>query len=312
MKIEIRDSFVQELTSQREGNDKIMVLVSDSTSTCRIAPFMERFPQSLINVGIAEQNLVGMAAGFSLGGYTAITANAAPFLFGRSNEQVKIDICYSETNVKLIGLNPGFAYGSLGPTHHCLDDISIALSLGNIRIFCPCDPEETKQITSYAINSAGPVYIRLDSFQAENIHSSDYVFNPGEPVIIKKGKDITLITLGTIVHEVLLAAEDLAQKGIDAEIISLPSIRPLVPEKIISSILKTGRALTIEEHSLHGGLGSIISEIIVENRCDSSLLKSGIPAGSFAPASPRGDIRELYKLDRKGIVENALTLMKED
>src|SRR6056297_2911288 len=121
---ELRDCFIEELIKFRQEDDRIHILVSDSTSTSKINPFMEKYPDAVINTGIAEQNMVGIAAGMSLGGLIPFTANAAPFLMGRSNEQVKTDICYSNTNVKLIGLNPGFAYGSLGPTHHCLDDIS--------------------------------------------------------------------------------------------------------------------------------------------------------------------------------------------
>ena len=135
MKEKMRDSFVKELQEIRKSNDRLVILVTDSTSTCRIKPFQLEYPDSVINIGIAEQNMIGVAAGMSLGGFIPVTANAACFLMGRSNEQVKNDICYSQTNVKLVGLNPGFAYGSLGPTHHNLDDISTMLAFGNIEIF---------------------------------------------------------------------------------------------------------------------------------------------------------------------------------
>ncbi|MBI9101826.1 MAG: transketolase family protein [Spirochaetales bacterium] len=309
MKEDIRDSFVQELIKLKKQNDNIAVLVSDSTSTCRIKPFMELFPDGVINVGIAEQNMVGIAAGMALGGMIPITANATPFLMGRSNEQVKTDICYSNTNVKLVGLNPGFAYGSLGPTHHCIDDISTTRSFGNIHIFCPCDPKETRQIISHAVNMEGPVYIRLDSYKAENIHSSDYKFSPGEPVVIKEGKDITIIALGTIIHEVIAAAQTLSKEGIDAEIFSLPSITPLKREKIIKSLSKTKTVLTVEEHSVNGGVGSITGDIILEEQLNCKLLKSGVPAGTFAPASPRKDIQEEYQLDKNGIISNCRKIL---
>lgn len=311
MKREIRESFVEELRAIKKENDKLVVLVSDSTSTCKISPFLEENPDSVINVGIAEQNLIGIAAGLSLGGLLPFTANATPFLLGRSNEQVKTDICYSDTNVKLVGLNPGFAYGSLGPTHHCLDDISTTLSLGNIQIFAPCDPEETKQITRYAAEYNGPVYIRLDSFKAENIHKVDYAFEPGNSVVIKEGTDITFITMGTIVHTALEAVSILEKKGISVEVLNIPSIRPLKNNGIIKSINKTKKVLTMEEHSLHGGIGSIIGDIILEENLNCTLKRLGVTTGSFAPASPREDIKEDYNLHTNGIVAKALELLKK-
>jgi len=280
MKEEIRDSFVKELQEIKKSNDQLIVLVSDSTSTCRINPFLLENPDSVVNVGIAEQNMIGIAAGLSLGGFIPVTANAACFLLGRSNEQVKVDICYAQTNVKLVGLNPGFAYGSLGPTHHSLDDISTILAFGGIDIFVPSDPEETRQITKYAINKDGPVYIRLDSFSAENIHGDSYSFQPGKSVVLREGADITLIALGTMIHEVLAAEEELKKTGIQADILSVPSIRPLDPEVIIRSLKKTGSVITLEEHSTHGGLGSIVGDIILENQ-----LTCGIKKSEFQPVN---------------------------
>lgn len=305
MKQDLRDSFINTLQEIRTQNDKLVVLVSDSTSTSKIQPFMEKFPGAVINIGIAEQNMVGIAAGMSIGGFIPITANAVPFLLGRSNEQVKVDICYAETNVKLVGLNPGFAYGSLGSSHHCLDDISTVLALGNIEVFAPSDPVETAAITRYAVNKIGPVYIRLDSFKAENIHDEPYRFTPGAPVLLREGNDITICALGTIVHEALAAAEDLEKKGIQAEIVSISSLRPLDAQKIITSLQKTSCVLTLEEHSLHGGLGSIISEIIAEQELHCRIKKLGVTKGEFAPASPREDIKKHYNLDKEGIIKQA-------
>jgi len=311
MKKEIRDSFVQTLVELRKKNSSIVVLVSDSTSTCRIGPFQKEFPESLVNVGIAEQNLIGMAAGMSLGGMVPFTANATPFLMGRSNEQVKTDICYSDTNVKITGLNPGFAYGSLGPTHHCLDDLSTALSFGNIDVLVPCDPEETRQITRYAFEKEGPVYIRLDSFQAEEIHPEGYTFKPGAPVVLSEGSAISLISTGTIVHETLAAAAKLKEEGISVQLINLPCLRPLDKKALAELLKKTPHVITVEEHSTLGGLGDLVSEIILENRISCRVRKLGVPAGFFAPASPREDIKAGYNLHAEGIILECKTLMKD-
>ena len=282
---ELRDCFVETVTNIRESDSRIHVLVSDSTSTCKIKPFQEKYPEAVINVGIAEQNLIGIAAGMALGGLVPFTANAAPFLMGRSNEQVKNDVCYSNTNVKLVGLNPGFAYGSLGPTHHCLDDISTARAFGNIRIFAPCDPEEVIQVTEYAADYEGPVYIRLDSYKADNIHKPGYKFKPGEPAVIREGSDVSLFTLGTIVHDALKAADKLSDMGINAEVVSIPSIRPLNPDAVIASIKKTGAAVSIEEHSTHGGIGTVIGEIILDNRLACKFKRLGVPRRQFCGSS---------------------------
>lgn len=311
MKTEIRDIFVQTLSELRETNDTLAVLVSDSSSTCRIKPFMESYPESVINVGIAEQNLIGLAAGMSLGGMIPFTANAAPFLMGRSNEQVKTDICYSNTNVKLVGLNPGFAYGSLGPTHHCLDDLSTALAFANIEVLAPCDPMETAQITKYAFKKKGPVYIRLDSFKAESIHSLDYEFKAGEPVLLNSGKDISIISTGTIVHETIAAEKRLKEKGYSVQLINIPSLRPLNKKALTDLLKSTECILSVEEHSVHGGLGNLISDIILENRLNVKFRKLGVPEGEFAPASPREDIKAGYNLHAQGILEESIKLLGE-
>ena len=309
MKTEIRDSFVETMTELRSNDDRLTVMVSDSTSTCRIKPFQDRYPESVVNVGIAEQNLVGMAAGMSLGGMIPFTANAAPFLMGRSNEQVKTDICYSETNVKLVGLNPGFAYGSLGPTHHCLDDLSTALSFGNIEVFAPCDPEEVKQVTEYAYKKNGPVYIRLDSFKAENIHPEGYKFKEGEPVLLSRGQDISLVSTGTIVHETIEAAAELRKAGHSVQLINIPSLRPLNKKALAELLKNTSNTITVEEHSLHGGLGAMIAEILLSNAIHGGFKSLGVPEGEFAPASPRPDIMAQYNLNKEGILKECLGLI---
>lgn len=308
--LDLREVMVNTLISEVKTGRDINVLVSDSTSTSKINPFLAEFPERVINVGIAEQNLVGMAAGLSMGGIISVTANASPFLISRSNEQVKVDISYADSNVKLIGLNPGFAYGSLGPTHHSIDDISVLLGMGNIQIFAPADAIETREIIQYAIRNRGPKYIRLDSIKPPQVHKEDYTFTAGEPVFIKKGKDISIITLGTALHDAINAEKILKEQGIEAEIISIPSVRPLNTDKISRALSKTSFAVTVEEHSVHGGIGSIVSQIIAEEGISCRLKRLGVTSGNFAPASPRDSIKELYHLDGEGIAQTCLSLLK--
>jgi transketolase len=302
-KKDLRSVMVQSFIDAVDNGVDLAIVVSDSTSTSKIQPFMEKFPERLINVGIAEQNLVGIATGLSLGGFVAVTANAAPFLVARANEQVKNDVCYSESNVKMIGLNAGVSYGPLASTHHAIDDISIMRGFGNTQIFAPCDPQETQQIIKYALGYNGPVYVRLDSAKFSELHKKDYRFDPGKIDVLLEGNDLTIFALGSVVHEAYQACLELKKEKIDIELINVSSIRPLSKDQIIKSIQKTKKAITVEEHSLHGGLGSIISEIIADNGLNSKLRRLGISEGTFSKSGPRAEIRSYYHIDTKGIMD---------
>ena len=311
-RIDLRSVMVRTLIEAVEKGINLAVVVSDSTSTSKIGPFQEKYPARLINVGIAEQNLVGVAAGLSLGGFTAVTANAACFLTARANEQVKNDICYSNTNVKLIGLNAGICYGPLAGTHHAVDDVSIMQGLGNIFIFAPSDPVDTAKIFEFALAYNGPVYIRMDSEKFPVLHNEDYRFEPGKADLLKAGSDVSILAMGSTVHEAYFAAEALQADSIHAEVMNVSSIRPLDREAIAASVRKTGRVVTVEEHSLHGGLGSLTAEILAEENLKAKFVRLGIPQGRFAKAGPRKEIRAYYKIDRDGIVETVKKLLTRE
>lgn len=298
---DIRDTVIETLIEEKAKGKEIVVVVADSTSTSKIANFEKNYPKSVINVGIAEQNMVGVAVGISLTNKVVFTANAAPFLLARSLEQVKNDVCYSNTNVKMLGLNAGFGYGPLGATHHCVNDIAILRTFGNIEIFAPCDAKQTSEIVKYAIQSNKPTYIRLDSDKLSDISSSDYHFQKGEPCIIKKGKTTKnlIFTLGTITHEAINAID----QGLDATVVSLPSIYPLNQAVIVRLINEYQRIYTIEEHVLSGGLGTIIGEIILNNKLNTSLISLGIPTNYFTHSSSRECLRKEFNIDSKGIFE---------
>ena len=308
-KTDLREVMVRSFIRAVEDNINLVVLVSDSTSTSKIAPFKEKYPERLINVGIAEQNMIGVAVGLSLGGYVAVTANAAPFLVSRSNEQLKNDVCYSDTNVKLVGLNAGVCYGSLGSTHHAIDDISIMRGWANVLILAPSDPVETEQIFRFALEHIGPVYIRMDNVKFPTLHNQDYQFEPGKLDVLATGGDVTIFAIGSVVHEAYAAAQTLKADSINAEVINVSSIRPVDKKGIVESIQKTKKVITVEEHSLHGGLGSLISEIIAEAGLSIRLVRLGIPEGQFSKAGPRAELRAYYKIDKDGIVETAKKLL---
>jgi len=260
----------------------LVPVVADSTSTAKIAPFMQRFPGRLVNVGIAEQTLVGAAAGLAIGGKIAVTCNAAPFLISRANEQIKVDICYNNTNVKLFGLNAGASYGPLASTHHSIDDIAIMRGFGNIEIYAPSSPNECRQIIDYALDHVGPVYIRLDGKNLPELHDENYQFAPGKIDVLRVGQDVALVAMGSTVHEIVEAAAQLAEEGIDATVISVPS---------------------------NGGVGSLVAEVLAEAGCAVPLKRLGIPDGQYAIAADRASTRARHEIDVAGVVKHAREML---
>lgn len=301
-KADLRPVMVDTFAECVENGDNIVVVVGDSTSTCKIAPFQEKYPDRVINVGIAEQNLVGIATGLSLGGIIPFTANAAPFLISRSNEQIKNDVCYSNTNVKMVGLNAGIAYGSLASTHHSIDDISVMRGFGNVQILAPADPVETREIFRYAVRHTGPVYIRMDSAKFPWLHDDDYEFEPGKVDVLRQGTDITVCGLGSVVCEAVDAARELEKEGVRVQVLNISSIRPIDRDALVATVKATGKVVTVEEHVLTGGLGSLVAEVIAEEGLGVPFKRLGLPYGVFPKAGPRAEMRAYYGFDARGIV----------
>jgi transketolase len=314
---DLRDGAVGALTELVEGGADVVVMVSDSTSTSKIGPFQKRFGDRVINVGIAEQNMVGMAAGMALGNHVVFTANAAPFLVARANEQVKNDVCYSQTNVKMLGLNAGVAYGPLASTHHAIDDISIMSGFGNVQIFAPCDALEAAQMVRYAASVDGPVYIRLDNAKFPVLHDADHVFRPGTPDVLLRGpqgpdvvgRRTVIVALGSVVGEAFAACEALHAKGIAPTLINLSSIRPLDTDALAEVLSEHDLIVTAEEHSLHGGIGALIAMQLARRGIARRLATLGITEGEFAHYGTRAGIRKHYAIDAAGIEQAVLALM---
>ncbi|MCX8987198.1 transketolase family protein [Citrobacter portucalensis] len=302
--------MVNTLIAAVERGMDVVPVVADSTSTAKIAPFMKEFPGRLVNVGIAEQTLVGAAAGLALGGKIAVTCNAAPFLISRANEQIKVDICYNNTNVKLIGLNAGASYGPLASTHHSIDDISVLRGFGNIEIYAPSCPVECRQIIDYALSHVGPVYVRLDGKALPELHDENYQFTPGNIDILRKGKDVALVAMGSTVHEIVEAATVLEQAGIDASVISVPSIRPCDTQQLLAALAHCKAVVSVEEHNINGGVGSLVAEVLAEAGCAIPLRRLGIGDGQYAIAADRAATRARHEIDAAGVVKNAAALLQ--
>ncbi|WP_456311503.1 transketolase family protein [Serratia proteamaculans] len=302
--------MVDALIAAVERGLDVVPVVADSTSTAKISPFIKAFPDRLVNVGIAEQTLVGTAAGLAIGGKIAVTCNAAPFLISRANEQVKVDICYNNTNVKLFGLNAGTSYGPLASTHHSIDDIAIMRGFGNIQIFAPSCPLECRQIIDYALDYQGPVYIRLDGKALPQLHDETYQFVPGAIDVLREGTDIALVATGSTVHEIVDAAVALAAQGISAGVIAIPSIRPCDTAQLRQWLQHYPAVISVEEHNVNGGVGSLVAEVLAEGGCGIPLLRLGIADGEYAIAADRAATRARHGIDAENVVREALRICK--
>jgi len=301
---DLRDGAVSALGRLTASGQDIIVMVADSTSTSKIGPFMKDYPERVINVGIAEQNMVGMAAGLALGGHIVFTANAAPFLVGRANEQVKNDVCYSGTNVKMLGLNAGVAYGPLASTHHAIDDLSIMSGFGNVQIFAPCDEVEVVQMIDYAASFDGPVYIRLDNAKFPVVHDASYRFVPGRPDVLIEGSRVAVIAMGSVVGEALDACETMQKEsGMSPTLVNLSSLRPLDQDALAAIIERHDAIVTVEEHSLHGGVGATVAVLMARRQINRPLTMLGITEGEFAKYGTRKGIRRHYGIDAAGIAD---------
>lgn len=301
--------MVQAFIDAVEQGVDLVPVVADSTSTAKIAPFIKQFPGRLVNVGIAEQSMVGTAAGLALGGKVAVTCNAAPFLISCANEQIKVDVCYNNTNVKLFGLNAGASYGPLASTHHSIDDIAIMRGFGNIQIFAPSSPRECRQIIDYAIGYQGPVYIRLDGKALPELHDESYRFVPGAVLTLREGEHVALVATGSTVHEIVDAAALLADAGIQAKVVSVPSIRPCDTKALLSALQDSKAVITVEEHNINGGLGSLVAEVLAEGGVGAVLKRLGIPDGEYAAAADRGWLRQHHGFDAAAIADQARELL---
>lgn len=303
--------MVERFISAVERGVDLVPVVADSTSTAKIAPFIKAFPDRLVNVGIAEQALVGTAAGLALGGKVAVTCNAAPFLISRANEQVKVDVCYNNTNVKLFGLNSGASYGPLASTHHSIDDISVMRGFGNIEIYAPASPVQCRQIIDYAIEKQGPVYIRLDGKELPELFSADYKFEPGKVDVLSEGKDVLLIGMGSAMHEVVDAASLLRDSDISAQVLCISSIRPCDINQLAAQLATFKSVVTVEEHNVNGGVGALVCEVIAEFGTGNHLKRLGILDGQYALAADRKSLRRYHGIDANGIAKTALEMVKE-
>jgi transketolase len=300
-----REAYAQTLLALAEVDPRVVVVVNDSVGSSKLTGFKARFPERLINVGIAEQAMVGVGAGLANGGKIPFVSGAACFLTARALEQIKADVAYSQANVKLCGISSGVAYGELGPTHHSIEDLAWLRPMANLTVIVPSDPWETAEAIRAAAALDGPVFVRISRMPVPALDHTATRFEIGKAEVLRTGKDVAIIANGVMVHRALAAAEALALEGVEARVINMATLTPL-DESAILTAAATGAIVTVEEHSVRGGLGGAVAEVVVTRApCPMRIL--GFPG--FLPTGSAEGLMERYGLTADGIAKAARELL---
>lgn len=300
--------FSETLIELAKKDKSIVVVTSDSRGSGKLVPFSEQLPDQIIEVGIAEQNLVGIAAGLAATGKKVFAVSPACFLTARSLEQIKNDVCYSDHPVKLIGISAGVSYGALGSTHHSLHDIAALRAINNISIVAPADNFETRKSIKMACAMQSPVYIRLGKRAIEHVHQSNAVFEFGKAIIIREGDEVAFIASGETVVQSLRAAQLLEQKGISCRVVSMHTIKPLDEEAVIDTAKKCKAIITVEEHFVYGGLGEACASHLMQAGISLPFKIVGIP-DEYTVTGNQLEIFKEYGMIAKGLSDTAMQLL---
>jgi Transketolase, C-terminal subunit len=265
--IACRKMFTDTLLELAKKDKDIVVLTTDARGSVTLDKFAEDLPKQFIEIGIAEQNSVGIGAGLATCNKKPFVCGPACFLSARSLEQVKVDAAYTHTNVKLIGVSGGVSYGALGTSHHSLQDIAVMRAIPGISVILPCDIYQTRKMTEAIVEYEGPVYVRMGRNAVPNVYSEhEAPFKLGVANMLMDGRDLAIIGTGEMVRIALDAGMLLKEKGIKPRVIDMHTLKPLDEAAIIKAAIDTGRIITIEEHSVHGGLGAAVAEVLVQNK----------------------------------------------
>jgi transketolase len=305
-----QDVFAATLLKLAEADKDIIAVTSDSRGSGKLVAFGQQLPQQIVEIGIAEQNLVGVAAGLASAGKKAFAVSPACFLTARALEQIKNDVCYSDNPVRLIGISAGVSYGALGTTHHSLHDFAVLRAINNITIVVPADNFETEQAVKLAAQSTKPVYLRFGKKPMPLLTDDGNIgFEFGKGRVIKKGIDVTIIANGETVYPALLAAQKLEQEsGISATVVSMHTIKPLDVTLISQLALETKAIITVEEHMINGGLGEACASYLLQNGYKKPFKIMGIP-DEYTVTGSQVEILSHYGISADGIAGEAIKLL---
>ena len=300
-------SVLEELAAQ---DQRVCAVINDSLSSAKLKSFKTKYPDRFINVGIAEQNMVGVGCGLANSGMIPYLCAASCFLTARAMEQIKVDLAYSKTNVRLCAMSPGMAYGQLGPTHHSIEDLAWMRVLPNLTVIVPADPVETAAVMRYSLVHEGPMFLRIARLPVPRVHGDDYEFRLGKAVRLREGSDVTLIANGLMVCRALDAAKALEVRGISARVLNMSTLKPLDHEAILDAARTTRGIVTAEEALAAGGLGGAIAEVLAQQH-PTPMRILGVP-DVFAPTGKAEFLLEHFGLTAAGIERAALELLARE
>ena len=303
--------FAETLLALARENTNVLAVTSDSRGSGKLTHYAAAVPEQLIEVGIAEQNLVGVAAGLASAGKIVYAVSPASFLTARALEQIKNDVCYSDQPVKLIGISAGVSYGALGSTHHAIHDIAVLRAINNITIIAPADNLETTEAIKAAAQMSHPVYIRFGKRPMPHLHPPGTLFEVGKALRIRNGKDIAFIATGESVYPALKAADEMEQSGYSCRLVSMHTIKPLDTEAVIRAAGECRAVVTVEEHRTAGGLGEACAAILAEANMQIPFKIAGIP-DEYTVTGNQLEIFAHYGLTGKELTRTAMTLLESN
>ncbi len=301
-KIPNRKVICDVLMEHAENDKDIMVLCSDSRGSASLTPFFEAYPEQSVEIGIAEQDLVGVAAGLAKCGKKAYAASPASFVSTRSYEQAKVDCAYSDTNVKLIGISGGISYGALGMSHHSAQDIAAMSAIPNMRVYLPSDRHQTRHLMEALLQDEKCAYIRVGRNPVEDVYTEENCpFEMDKATVLREGSDVVIIACGEMVHPAKAAAEILEKEGISAGVVDMYCVKPLDQETIIKAAKGTGLVVAVEEHSPYGGLGSMVAKVVGEH-CPRKVIGVSLPDEPVITGTSK-EVFAYYGMTGDGIAE---------
>ncbi|MGD0801838.1 MAG: transketolase C-terminal domain-containing protein [Terracidiphilus sp.] len=298
----MRDTFIHALTEVAPQRPELLLLSGDLGFGV-LDEYAARFPRQFLNVGVAEQNMSGLAAGLALEGHSVFTYSIGNFPTLRCLEQIRNDICYHNANVKIVCIGGGMSYGPVGISHHATEDLAILRALPGLQVFSPCDLWEAAELTRYLLAYPGPAYLRLDKSTAPETMREGEIFRPGRIRTVREGSDLTLAATGGILAEALLAADTLARQGIHCRVLSVHSIKPLDIDTLAFAASETGGIVSIEEHNVDGGLGGAIAESLMEAGVfPRFFVRIGLRNTFSSVVGSQMYLRTVYSLDAASII----------
>ncbi len=305
------EEFADTLIELARLDPNILAVTSDSRGSAKLTQFGELLPDQIIEVGIAEQNLIGIAAGLSSAGKHVFAVSPACFLTARSLEQIKNDVAYSDQRVKVIGISAGVSYGALGTTHHSLHDYAALRAINNIDIVAPADNFETREVIRAAIKHPRPLYIRFGKRAMPHLHAAGTPFAIGKAITVKAGTDVTFIALGEPLAQAVLATERLASEGISAGVISMHTLKPFDSDALLNAAAHSRAIITVEEHSVYGGLGERCASILMEQRISIPFKIVGFP-DEYMVTGSQLEVFTHYGISAEGLAATAHTLLQAE